>query len=88
MSGQHPRSTLTLVEHNPPIRALVEMPESTARCKIMVGRVVQFGFQRNIIVGVIPSGAVLQAKREISRASPFVVNTKLHHHRGTLYLER
>ena len=40
------------------------MPESTARCKIMVGRVVvQFGFQRNIIVGIIPSAAVLQAKR-------------------------
>jgi hypothetical protein len=30
--------------------------------------VVQFGFQRNIVGGVIPSGAVLQAKRGISRA--------------------
>jgi hypothetical protein len=41
--------------------------------------VVQFGFQRNIVGGVIPSGAVLQAKRGISRASLLVVNTKLHH---------
>jgi hypothetical protein len=33
----------------------------------------------HLIVGVIPSGAGLQAKRGISRVSPFVVNTKLHH---------
>jgi hypothetical protein len=33
----------------------------------------------HLIVGVIPSGAVLQAKRGISRAPPLIVNTKLHH---------
>jgi hypothetical protein len=38
MSGQHPRTTLTLVKHNPQTRAVVQMPENTARCKIMVER--------------------------------------------------
>jgi hypothetical protein len=38
MSGQHLRTTLTLVEHNPQARAVVQMPENTARCKIMAGR--------------------------------------------------
>ena len=33
-----------------------------------------------MIVGVIPSGAALQAKQGISRASPFVVNAKLRQH--------